>query len=155
MHVPPSPRWTTRHDDSRNPRIFRRPALQTEAQSTSALEGTYAPLIEVLTADEERPPNLEVREVLNYVRMGDAAFNLIESGHQLTVSMLEQLQAILVRGTRSENENSGTLRKRQVVIGQRTSAARAALPVPGRTLCSIATGLADFEQIYKICGLDD
>ncbi|MFB9412846.1 Fic family protein [Dactylosporangium matsuzakiense] len=112
-----------------NPRIFRRPALQAEAQSTSALEGTYAPLIEVLTADEERPPNLDVREVLNYVRMGDAAFNLIESGQQLTVSMLEQLQAILVRGTRSEKENSGSLRDHQVVIGQRTTAPPTALPV--------------------------
>jgi hypothetical protein len=69
-----------------NPRIFRRPALQAEAQSTSALEGTYAPLSEVLTADEERPPNLDLREVLNYVRMGDAAFGWIEEGRPPTVS---------------------------------------------------------------------
>ncbi|MEU0553753.1 Fic/DOC family N-terminal domain-containing protein [Dactylosporangium sp. NPDC006015] len=105
-----------------NPRIFRRPALQAEAQSTSALEGTYAPLIEVLTADEERPPNLDLREVLNYVRMGDTAFGLIESGQQLTVSMLEQLQGILMRGTRSEGGNSGALRDHQVVVGQREGA---------------------------------
>lgn len=112
-----------------NPRIFRRPALQAEAQSTSALEGTYAPLIDVLTADEERPPSSDVREVLNYVRMGDTAFQLIESGQQLTVSMLEQLQAVLVRGTRSESKGSGALRDHQVVIGQRTNAPRTALPV--------------------------
>src|SRR4051794_1748307 len=54
-----------------NPRLFRRPALQAEAQSTSALEGTYAPLAEVLTVDEDRPPNLDLREVLNYITTAD------------------------------------------------------------------------------------
>lgn len=112
-----------------NPRIFRRPALQAEAQSTSALEGTYAPLAEVLTADEDRPPNLDVREVLNYVRMGDSAFSWIEAGRPLTVGMLEELQAILVRGTPSGSDASGNLRSHQVVIGRRKDAPPDALPV--------------------------
>ena len=34
-----------------NPMLLRRPTLRREAQSTSALEGTYAPLSEVLEAD--------------------------------------------------------------------------------------------------------
>ncbi|MDT4992795.1 MAG: hypothetical protein QOH97_2687, partial [Actinoplanes sp.] len=112
-----------------NPKIFRRPALQAEAQSTSALEGTYAPLAEVLTADEDRPPNIDMREVLNYVRMGNAAFDSIESGRSLSVGMLEELQAMLVLGTRSETGASGSLRNHQVVIGQRKDAASASLPV--------------------------
>ena len=112
-----------------NPRIFRRPALQAEAQSTSALEGTYAPLSEVLTADEERPPNLDLREVLNYVRMGDAAFGWIEEGRPLTVGLLEELQAMLVRGTRNESGASGSLRSHQVVIGQRTEVPPGTLPM--------------------------
>src|SRR5205814_1946409 len=78
-----------------NPRIFRRPALQAEAQSTSALEGTYTALGEVLTADEDRPLNADLREVLNYVRMADVAFAWIEEGKPLTVGMLEELQAML------------------------------------------------------------
>jgi Fic family protein len=77
-----------------NPRIFRRTALQTEAQSTSALEGTYAPLNEVLTADDEQPINPDLREVLNYVRMGDIAFDWIEHGRSLSVSALEEMQKI-------------------------------------------------------------
>src|SRR4051812_17457778 len=39
-----------------NPTLLRRPTLQREAQSTSALEGTYAPLSDVLTADEDTAP---------------------------------------------------------------------------------------------------
>ncbi|MEU4160363.1 Fic/DOC family N-terminal domain-containing protein [Actinoplanes sp. NPDC026670] len=112
-----------------NPRIFRRPALQAEAQSTSALEGTYAPLSEVLTADEDRPPNLDLREVLNYVRMGDTAFGWIEAGQPVSVGMLEELQALLVQGTRAESAASGALRGHQVVVGRRADADPRAIPV--------------------------
>ncbi|WP_200811381.1 Fic/DOC family N-terminal domain-containing protein [Plantibacter flavus] len=34
-----------------NPRLFLRPTLRREAQSTSALEGTFAPLDQVLASD--------------------------------------------------------------------------------------------------------
>lgn len=124
-----------------NPRIFRRPALQAEAQSTSALEGTYAPLADVLTADEDRPPNLDLREVFNYVRMGNAAFSSIEAGHPLTVGMLEELQAMLVRGTRSETAVSGALRNHQVVIGQRKDATPGSLPVHAARFVPTPPGL--------------
>src|SRR5690625_7055223 len=36
-----------------DPTLLRAPTLRREAQSTSALEGTYAPLAEVLIADDE------------------------------------------------------------------------------------------------------
>lgn len=112
-----------------NPRLFRRPSLRAEAQSTSALEGTYAPLAEVLTADEERPESVDMREVLNYVFMAETAFSWIESGRTLTVPMLEELQRILVSKTRSEGPSSGKVRDHQVVIGQRKGARPSDLPV--------------------------
>src|SRR5688500_20410333 len=49
-----------------NPTLLRSPTLRTEAQSTSALEGTYAPLAQVLTADEDEPGSPDMREFLNY-----------------------------------------------------------------------------------------
>lgn len=105
-----------------DPRLFRRPSLQAEAQSTSALEGTYAPLAAVLTADDERPPNLDLREILNYVAMANSAFGWVEAGRPLTVSMLGELQGILVRGARSEDASSGAVRTQQVVVGRRSDA---------------------------------
>src|SRR6185295_18482823 len=50
------------------PSLLRRPALRREAQSTSALEGTYAPFEDVLVPEiEERATlPLEIRENLNY-----------------------------------------------------------------------------------------
>src|SRR5687768_9920330 len=50
------------------PALLRRPSLRREAQSTSALEGTYAPFTDVLAADPEAPESMtaEMREVLNF-----------------------------------------------------------------------------------------
>lgn len=112
-----------------NPRLFRRPSLRAEAQSTSALEGTYAPLAEVLTADEERPQSPDMREVLNYVAMAESAFAWVEGGRPLTVNTLEDLQRMLVRETRSEGRSSGKVRDHQVVVGQRATAIPGDLPV--------------------------
>jgi hypothetical protein len=44
-----------------SPELLRRPALRREAQSTSALEGTFAPFADVLAADEDDQGNLAFR----------------------------------------------------------------------------------------------
>jgi len=112
-----------------NPSLLRRPTLQREAQSTSALEGTYAPLSEVLTADEEAPPGSNMREILNYVGMASHAFLWVADGRPISLAMLCDLQRILVRATPAEGASSGQIRDIQVVIGRRPDAAPAELPV--------------------------
>lgn len=112
-----------------NPKLLRRPSLRREAQSTSALEGTYEPLRAVLTADDEAPTSLAMREVLNFVSMADHAFEWVESGRPLSVTMLSELQRTLVRGTPAEGPSSGRIRQIQVVISQRRTAAVGELPV--------------------------
>lgn len=111
-----------------NPQLLRLPILRREAQSTSALEGTYAPLAEVLTADEEAPASAELTEILNYVRMANYAFSWISDDRPVTTSLLSSLQGILMRETALESE-SGRLRDRQVVIGRRADAAPGMAPV--------------------------
>jgi Fic family protein len=124
-----------------NPRLFRRPALQAEAQSTSALEGTYAPLAEVLIADEDRPPSQDLREVLNYVTMGNTAFGWLEGGRPLTVSMLENLQSLLVSGTSGETISSGSVRDHQVVVGRRPDAGSQDPPIRAARFVPAPPGL--------------
>ncbi len=127
-----------------NPKLLRRPSLQREAQSTSALEGTYEPLRAVLTADDESPTSLTMREVLNFVAMADVAFEWVGEGRGLSVSMLAELQRTLVRGTPSEGPSSGQIRTIQVVIGQRRTAAVADLPVKAARFVPSPPG-ADLE----------
>jgi len=142
-----------------NPRLFRRPSLQAEAQSTSALEGTYAPLAEVLKADKEKPPNLDIQEIVNYITMADYAFKAIESGRALTVGMLSELQRMLVWRTKSENASSGAVRDHMVVIGQREGvgpndlpihAARFVPPPPGDNLQASLRDLLDWMSDDKV-----
>jgi Fic family protein len=102
------------------PALLRRPALRREAQSTSALEGTFAPLPDVLESDvEDRAQlSLEVREILNYVVAAEEAFAWV-TDRPLTSSFMGNLQRILVHDTPGEQSDAGGLRDRQVLIGTR------------------------------------
>lgn len=121
------------------PELLRRPTLRREAQSTSALEGTYAAFTDLLEADldEGRPARTaEVREVLNYVRAAEMAFEWI-ADRPLTRGLLGQLQRVLVQGTSGELSDAGKVRDHQVVIGaQRVPIieARFVPPPPGDLL---------------------
>jgi Fic family protein len=127
--------------------LIRQPALRREAQSTSALEGTFAPFEEVLEPDvEERGQlRLEVREILNYVAAAEEGFAWIRE-RPLTSSFIGELQRVLVQGTPDEHRDSGGVRDRQVVIGPRHAPvveARFVPPPPGDQLRS---GLDDWVE---------
>lgn len=106
-----------------NPTLLRLPTLRREAQSTSALEGTYAPLTDVLTADEDEPASDELVEIMNYVRMAGVGFARLAEGRPFSVPLLSDLQGILMHRTPLQAE-SGRLRDGQVVVGRRAEADR-------------------------------
>jgi Fic family protein len=100
-----------------DPALLRRPTLRREAQSTSALEGTYAPLSEVLEVDPDdgqattRTP--ELREVLNYVRAAEHAYAIVpERG--ISFGLLGELQQLLVSGTAADGAMAGKVRDRSM-----------------------------------------
>lgn len=131
-----------------NPALLRRPALRREAQSTSALEGTYAPFAEVLAAgiDDERHMTAEIRWILNFERMAELAFSWPEE-RSLTTGMLGELQRTLVSGTAGELSDAGGLRDRIVVIGspgRSLDGARFVPPPPGDQLRAGVEQLLDW-----------
>ena len=133
-----------------NPSLLRRPALRREAQSTSALEGTYAPFNEVMAADSEDREHMsaELREVLNFEAMAELAFTWPE-GRPLTVGMLGELQRVLVAGTPGELSDAGGLRDRIVIIGSpgsRLEEARFVPPPPGDQLRAGVEGLLSWLE---------
>lgn len=132
-----------------NPALLRQPTLRQEAQSTSALEGTFAPLEEVLGVDtDEQPADSAMREVFNYVFAADHAFRWVADGRPLTVGMLESLQGILVEGTTADTAQAGRIRTSQVVIGSHRGArvhdARFIPPPPGMDLEGRVRDLVDW-----------
>ncbi len=122
------------------PRLLRRPTLRREAQSTSALEGTFAPLTEVLGADLDDKPtpgrSAELAEVLNYVRSAEYAYASVQD-RPVTATLLFDVHRLLVSGTTADGTQAGRIRDHQVVIGsqgQRISSARFIPPPPGHDL---------------------
>ena len=146
-----------------NPQLLRRPTLQREAQSTSALAGTYAPLSEVLTADDDPPARSNMREILNYVRMATQAFQYIGSARPLTVGFLCEMQRTLVEGTKDEGPETGRIRHTQVAVGRRPDAPMNEIPVkaarfipspPGPDLEANMTDLVDWLRVDHASVLD-
>ena len=125
-----------------NPQLVTRVAIRREAIGTSALEGTVANLTELFAAEavsvEEVGPSIppNVREVMNYTRAADAAFDWIRE-RPITIPLLSKLQAEIVRGTDSDGPEAGALRERQVFIGTKNgpiAEARFIPPPPGDQL---------------------
>ena len=130
-----------------DPRLLVRPVLRREAQSTSELEGTYAPLDEVFAADfiDEGHRSAELREVMNYVTAAERALDMIKV-RPICLNVLSELQSILVRGTRGEMYDSGRLRQRQVFIGERELGIEQSRFVPVPEGQQLLAGMTDWER---------
>jgi Fic family protein len=124
------------------PSLLRRPSLRREAQSTSALEGTYAPFEDVLESDvdEAGAVSAEVREVLNFITAAEAGFSWI-ADRPFSVDFLARLQRVLVADTPSEHDDAGRVRIRQVVVGARGASVRDSRFVPPPPDDSLRAGL--------------
>lgn len=101
-----------------NPRLVARPAIRREAVSTSALEGTYTTLPQILESEAlEEPESRDVDEVLRFVRAAELGFELIRE-RNLSQGLMKELHARLMRGDpRCPPEEQGDYRKRQNFIG--------------------------------------
>jgi Fic family protein len=130
-----------------NPMLLARPAIRREAVSTSALEGTYAALDDVLAADflDRDQMSASVSEVVNYVQAAEAAFEWIKTC-PVSMSMLGQLQKVLVRGTRGDSPEAGGIRASQVFIGASNGRVRDARFVPCPPGDQLIAGVRAWEQ---------
>lgn len=131
-----------------NPTLLARPATRREAVSTSALEGTYAALSDVFEADflADDEMTRSVSEVRNYVTAAERAYELIEQGHLISIRMLEDLQAELLRGTASDGVQAGSVRTSQVFIGVGARRVDSARFVPPPADHRLTDGLQAWES---------
>jgi Fic family protein len=129
------------------PGLLHHSTIRREAQSTSALEGTYAPIEDILESDvrEGARLSLDMREILNYILTAEQAFAWIEE-RPLTVGLLESLQGLLVDGTPSEHHDAGRVRERHVYIGARDASIQAARFVPAPFGDQLQAGLEAWTE---------
>lgn len=141
-----------------NPAILRQPTLRREAQSTSALEGAYAPLDDVLAAEAVGGGtwSAALAEVLNYIDTAERAFDWV-TGSPITSGLLEELQGILVRGTAADTAQAGRIRDVPVAIGTsggRIEDARFVPMPPGTALRAAVMDLVHWLELTDRRGDD-
>jgi Fic family protein len=106
----------------RDPGLLRRPSLAREAHSTSALEGTFAPLEDVLAAETMTQRSGELTEVVNYMLAANFAYDDVMLGRKISLGLLETVHRTLVRGTVADTDQAGRIRTIQVAIGSPSGA---------------------------------
>lgn len=136
------------------------PLLRLEAQSTTAIEGTFEPARAVLEADEDdaASQSAEMREILNYVRAARQCFAYATQDRELTVGMACELQSTLVAGTSAADRDPGRIRGGQVAIGSPNGTvdrARFVPMPPGIALESSLSALLDWQRARDTRGGTD
>jgi Fic family protein len=130
-----------------NPMLVARPTIRREAVSTSALEGTFAPAADVLSSeiDKDLPRSQAVVEVLNFIHateQGIALRHTLPIGTRLACT----LQKTLIEGTASEDWQTGSVRKTQVLIGPyKRCSVREASYIPPPAGDALSAGLDAWE----------
>lgn len=129
-----------------NPGLLIAPALAREAVDTSALEGTYGALADVLEArlPQAKPASPEVAEISAYERMAHQAFEWVRE-RPITIGMLENLQAILAQESGGQTKDPGRVREHQVLIGPRGCTVYDARYVPPPPDDRLRTGLESWQ----------
>ncbi len=129
------------------PEILLRPSLAREAKSTSALEGTYAPLQEILEGDylDRSQMSAAVREIHNYMEAAHRGLELIKT-KPITINILSELQGILVEGTRGGEINQGEVRTGPVIIGDESKSVNEARFIPPPAGDELNSGLSEWEK---------
>jgi Fic family protein len=130
-----------------NPRLLIAPALAREAVDTSALEGTYGALADVLEArmSDVRPKSPEVAEIRAYEQIAHQAFAWVKD-RPVTINLLADLQGVLAAESRDPQRDPGKVREHQVVIGPKGCAVYEARYIPPPPDDRLQSGLDQWQQ---------
>jgi Fic family protein len=129
------------------PELLIRPALFREALDTSALEGTYGALRDLLEAQLPSAQYLtpETAEIQAYLRMAEYAFEVV-GDRPITVAFLSELQDQLFKETSDRLKDVGRVRTETVWIGERDRPIEEARFVPPPGDDRLRAGLDDWER---------
>ncbi|GIM63152.1 cell division protein Fic [Planomonospora venezuelensis] len=130
-----------------NPGLLIAPALVKEAVDTSALEGTYGAVADVLEArlSDTRPRSAEVAEIRAYERAAYLAFDWVRE-RPITVALLADLQGILAAESKEPQRDPGEVRNHQVVIGPKHGTVYEARYIPPPPDDRLRSGLEQWER---------
>jgi len=119
-------------------RLFLYLYVRKEALLSSQIEGTKSSFSDLLLFENEAVPGVpidDVEEVSNYVAAMQHGLRRIKGGFPLSLRLIREIHAILLRGGRGANKTPGEFRRSQNWIGgSRPGNAASAPPPPERML---------------------
>ena len=118
----------------RHPGAFLWTYVRKEAVLSSQIEGTQSSLTDLLMHENEQAPGVpedDVEEVSSYVRAMMTGLDLLRTKLPLSLRLIREIHAELVRGTRGADKTPGEFRRSQNWIGgSRPGNARYVPPPP-------------------------
>ena len=118
--------------------------VQKEAVISSQIEGTQAPLIDVLQKDRKNEKIKDTEEIVNYIKATNYAFKRLEE-LPLCMRLIKETHSILLSGVRGNEKSPGEFRKSQNWIGYagcKLNTASFVPPAPGE----MEKSLTDLEK---------
>jgi Fic family protein len=103
--------------------------IRKEALLSSQIEGTQATLDDIFDPNIDENVNLEVTDVINYIKASTYSNELIQT-LPLSSRFLRKVHEVLLDGVRGEDKNPGEFRKTQNWIGPQGSSLKNAKFIP-------------------------
>ena len=138
-----------------DPELFLYQYVRKEALLSSQIEGTQSSLSDLLLFELDEAPGVpldDVEEVSNYVAaLNHGLKRLREDDFPLSLRLILEMHALLLRGGRGAGKQPGEFRKGQVWIGGATPALAHFVPPPPEALEDV---LAAFERFLHVPATD-
>ena len=129
--------------------------IQKEALLSSQIEGTQSSFSDLLLFESNAEPSVpidDVEEVSNYVAAMQHGLRRIAGGFPLSLRLIREIHAILLRGGRGANRTPGEFRRSQNWVGGTRSGNAAFVPPPPERLTECLNSLERFlhDEKYKL-----
>jgi len=116
-----------------NPGLILYANIRKEAVLSSQIEGTQSSLSDLLLYEDERAPGVpvsDVKEVSNYVAALEYGLKRLKGGFPMSLRLVKEVHALLLKGTRGEDKRPGEFRTSQNWIGGTRPGNAAYVPPP-------------------------
>lgn len=122
--------------------------VRKEALLSSQIEGTQSSLSDLLLfeAEHARAPSADVAEVSNYVAATEHGLAMLRAGQPISVRLIREVHAILLREGRGENKSPGEFRTSQNWIGGTRPGNATFVPPPPE---HVARCMSDLEKFIN------
>jgi Fic family protein len=129
--------------------------IQKEALLSSQIEGTQSSFSDLLLFESDAEPSVpidDVEEVSNYVAAMQHGLRRIAGGFPLSLRLIREIHAILLRGGRGADRTPGEFRRSQNWVGGTRPGNAAFVPPPPERLMECLDSLERFlhDEKYKL-----